>query len=164
MPPRQFDIPPPTGSGDIPEFHKLGGLQFQALCRDLFDREPNIRSCSEYGGNGQGQHGIDCIAHRTDRRLELGQAKAGRTFTPAKIRAVSEEFFRHWELWRTRSVERFILFVGCEVKRTECHEEILKQRARFRELEIDYELWGAEIITNKLRPHPGIVSTQACPN
>lgn len=159
MPPADQSIPPPVGSGEAPALYRLPGLKFQALCRDLFDREPGIAQSEEYGVSGQGQRGIDLIAHRVDGRLELGQTKAEREFTEAKIRAVSDEFLKHWKFWEDKGVVRFIVFVGSEVTQTQRQEEILRQKAQFASFGVAYELWSVNKIVNQLRPHPGIVST-----
>lgn len=68
-------FPLPVGSGDTPQLYRLPGLKFQALCRDLLDSgaDTEIKSCREYGVNGQAQHGIDLIADRKDGGVDVAQ-------------------------------------------------------------------------------------------
>lgn len=152
-------IPPPIARGDLPQLNRLPGLKFQALCRDIFDGEPGIQQCEEFGINGQSQKGIDLLAHNSNGTLEVGQCKGERDFPPAKIRKASKEFFDEWNYWRDRQVSRFVLFVACEMNQTQRREEIENQRSLFSQMGIQYELWPVSKIVNKLRPHRGIVST-----
>ncbi len=161
--PRSEALPPPLASGDTPPLLRLPGLKFQEMCRDLFDREPEVRQCEEYGKNGQAQRGIDLLGHRNDGRLEVAQCKCERDFTPAKIRTASTEFLDHWEFWKQKNVTRFVVFVASEASQTQRQDEILRQKNRFQKFGIVYELWPANKIVNQLRPYPGIVSTHLGP-
>ncbi len=152
-------VPPPVGSGDTPQLHRLPGLKFQALCRDVLENEPDITQCDVYGINGQAQRGIDLLAHRKDGAFDVAQCKCERDFPPYKIRAASDEFLKHWDHWRSLGVRRFIVLVASDVSRADRQDEIVSQKRRFlNEYGIVYELWPDTRIVNKLRPHPGIVS------
>src|SRR5215472_10467702 len=151
------DVPPPVGSGDLPQLFRLPGLKFQALCRDLLDSEPGVQQCEEFGVNGQSQYGIDLISYLGPTAIHIAQCKAERDFPPKKIREASDEFLKYWDYWKTRGVKRFLVLVGSEVAERRRQEEILRQKARFGELGIDYELWPTSKIVNKLRPHRGVV-------
>lgn len=155
-----FLIPPPVGSGETPALFKLGGLKFQALCRDLLDNDgdPQIGSCSEYGKNGESQHGVDLIGDRHDGGIDAIQCKGQERFPPQDIRDASKEFLQHVTLWKERGVRRFLVLVGCEVKSVKQRKEIEAQRRTFQQqYGMAYELWESPKIVNKLRPHAGIV-------
>lgn len=154
------DVPPPVGSGDTPQLFRLGGLRFQALCRDLLDvSDPStIQQCVEFGINGEAQYGIDLLANLASEGIDVAQCKAEQNFTPKKIRNASDEFLKNWDYWKEKGVRRFLVLVGSEVSQRERQEEIAKQRTRFRHIGIDYQLWPAPTIVNKLRPHRGIVT------
>ncbi len=156
----------PTGMspGESPPFHTLGDYVFQRLCRDVFDTEPGIVTCDIYGSRGQRQHGIDLLARRKiNEGIEVGQCKCYRKFQPNKIREASDEFFKHWERWGAQGVKRFVLFVACDLDRTQQQNEISKQVQRFASHGLEYEAWSAGQIRGKLRPYPGIVSSYCKP-
>jgi hypothetical protein len=153
-------LPPPVRTGESPQLSRLGEYTFQELCRDLFDQEPSVATCDIYGTRGQGQDGIDLLAHRKGADgIEVGQCKCYASCSPADIKKVSKEFFDHWGRWSKESVRRFILFVGCDLDNTKKQNEIISQRNVFATYKIAYEVWSAAKIRNKLRPHQGIVAT-----
>ena len=153
-------------SGQDPPFYEMDSILFQKLCRDIFDVEPTVSTCDVYGVIGEGQYGIDLRAFRRNGDgIEVGQCKCHEDFPPHKIRAVSDEFFKHWEShWSKRNVKRFILFVACDLSKINRQEEISKQTKYFAKYGIKYEAWSAAQIRNKLRPHPGIVSSYLHPS
>lgn len=142
----------------IPNFHELGWQNFQKLSNELFSHEPQTTS-NEYGTPGQRQYGVDLLATIKSAGIGVGQCKCESSFSKKKIRAASDEFFRHWAHWKDKGVRRFILFVACDVTRTELQNEMLHQRARFAKHGIDYELWGGASIQGKLRPYPVVART-----
>lgn len=149
---------PGISPGGIPPFHEMDEYTFQDMCRDIFEEEPEVVTCNVYGVRGQLQRGVDLIAHRAGGDgVELSQCKCVATFGPADIRRVSDEFFDHWSYWSQKSVRRFVLIVACDLSNTNDQNEILAQSARFFAAGVDYEVWSGSTITNKLRPHPGIV-------
>ena len=157
-------MPPGISPGEFPPFYKLNEYVFQDLCRDLFDKECGIAMCEVYGVRGQSQYGIDLLAHREENDgIEVGQCKRLPKFTPSRIREVSNEFFENWDHWHKKNVKRFILFVACDLSKTQQQDEILKQRKRFKKYGINYEAWSAATIRNRLRPYPEIVKTYCEP-
>ena len=155
-------MPPGIRPGEIPQFHELGEYRFQELCREIFDTEPGISMCEVYGSRGQSQYGIDLLAHRQN-GIEVGQCKCYKSFPAASVKRASKEFFEYWDRWSKENVKRFILFVACDLSKTQQQDEIIVQRKRFKSYGIAYEAWSAAKIRNKLRPTPGIVSTYLTP-
>lgn len=149
-----------TSAGDEPPFHELDEYRFQKLCRDLFVKEPDITWATVYGVRGEPQQGIDVYAQRRlDDRIEVGQCKRYKEFSPAQIRAASNEFFDHWAYWQTQQVRRFILFVTADISSRQHLAAIKEQQDRFQSLGIEYEPWSPGMLQDKLRAQPGIVAT-----
>lgn len=151
--------------GKSPPFYELGAYVFQELCRDLFDADPGIATCGIYGIPGQPQYGIDLLAHQANGDgTEVGQCKCCENFPPEKIRDASDEFFKYWDdYWSKEKVKRFILLVGSDLNTRQRQDEIIKQIKRFANYGIKYEAWDAAQLRNKLRLHPGIVSSYCTP-
>jgi hypothetical protein len=140
-----------------PNFHEMDEYAFQEMCRDLFAEESEIVTCDIYGTRGQPQGGIDLLAHLNNNVcIAVGQCKCYKKFLPRQIREASDEFFKHINYWQQQGVKRFILFVACELTKTQHQEEILIQKQRFVEHEIRYEVWTAHTLRQKLSPHPAI--------
>ena len=157
-----FDNPtmqPRISAGDEPPFHELDEYRFQKLCRDLFVKEPDITWATVYGVRGETQQGIDVLARRRlDDSIEVGQCKRYKEFSPAQIRAASDEFFAYWAYWQTQRVRRFVLFVTADISSRQHLAAIDEQRARFQSLGIEYVPWPPDMLQNKLRDHPTIVA------
>ncbi len=158
-------MPPGIRPGQLPPFHLLGEYTFQDLCRDLLSMQPGIGTCEVYGVRGESQDGIDLLARREQGdAIEVAQCKCYEQFRPRDIRAASDEFFAHWGRWSQENVKRFILFVAGDVSHRQRQDEISRQRQRFAELGITYEVWSASALRNKLRPHQAIVATYCEPS
>jgi hypothetical protein len=88
---------------------------------------------------------------------EVGQCKCYHDFPPTEIRKASEEFLEHLEYWQQQQVKRFILFVACDLNRTQQQDEICKQKEHFGQYDIVYEAWSATTLRLMLAPHRDIV-------
>jgi hypothetical protein len=140
-----------------PPFHELDEYTFQRLCCDVFARQRSVVSCDVYGTRGQKQRGIDLLAHRRDGSgIEVGQCKCYREFSHTEIRKASNEFFKHLAYWQQRNVRYFILFVACDLDRTQQQDEICTQTERFAQHGIEYEAWSANTLRLQLGPHRDI--------
>jgi tetratricopeptide (TPR) repeat protein len=150
-PPMRHDLSPP--------FYELGEDIFENLCRDLFCEQQTIETCERYGTRGQAQHGIDLLAYCVDpKERQVGQCKCYKKFTPADIKKASKIFLDNEKKWKKWNVKRFILFVACEMSTTQHHEQIRKEKGRFKKRGIKYEAWSSPILRQKLRPYPAIVA------
>jgi len=158
-------LPPGIRPDDEPPLHRLDEYTFQKLCRDVFEKEPEIGVCNVYGTRGQTQDGIDLLAYRKNGDgIEVGQCKCHEDFPPEKIREASIEFLKYWDVrWSKENVKRFILFVACDLSTRQRQDELNNQRESFANLGIIYEPWSVATIINKLRPHKGIVATHIKP-
>ena len=128
------------------------------MCCELHERQPGIATCAVYGPQGQPQRGIDLLAHRRGIiEKEVGQCKRYRNFPPKDIRKASAEFLQHLEYWQQQRVKRFILFVACDLDRTQQQDEICNQREYFAQYGIEYDAWSASTLKLKLAPNRDIV-------
>lgn len=155
-------IPPRSVPGELPQFSLLDPLVFQNLCRDLLQAEGAYRSVEVYGLPGQGQNGVDVIADRRGRRSTVaGQCKrvSQRSFTARFLQKTVTEFMEHQEFWKEQNVDTFILFVTADASHTRIHAEKIVQTRRLAEENIAFELCSVAELTNRLRPHHGLVST-----
>jgi hypothetical protein len=149
---------PNINPSDPPPFHRVGEYVFQELCRDLLEVQDGIATCEIYGTRGHAQRGIDLLANCDDAlSTEVGQCKCYEDFPPAEIRQASDAFLAHWDFWKDRHVQRFILLVACPLDRPQQQDEIQNQRERFHTLGVRYEAWSARTLLTHLRPHRAIV-------
>lgn len=151
-------LPPPLGADDRPQLNGLPWDVFERLCRALYTREPHVKQVESYGIPGQTQHGIDILASRDDGALEVGQCKAHEAMTPSKMKNASSKFLDNWdEIWSKRNIRKFVLFVSTDLSRTELQDQILIERRRFREKDVDYQVWHQGTLADKLRYHRDLV-------
>lgn len=155
---------PPMQRGGPPPFYELDPYTFQRLCNDVLGEEPDVLSSHEYGTLGQSQYGIDLLAPRhLGLTYDVAQCKCYQAFSPADIRAVSDDFFAHWDYWSQYQIHRFILCVACDMSNRQRREAIVEERKRFGAHNIQYEVWDATTLRNKLAPHRMIVERHLDP-
>lgn len=165
IPPENKTIRPYMVKGMNPPFHELGEYTFQDLSSELLAEEPDITHSRVFGDRGQKQYGVDITADNKNGQKEVGQCKRYQTFSKQDLIDASDEFLVHWDTyWKQRNVRRFILFVACNITKTQTIEEIDRQKARFKQLGLEYDLWDAGDIERKLRPHFQIVSKFCYPS
>ena len=152
----------PTARGELPRLYELDPLRFQDLCRDLYSIEPDCTTADVFGTPGQLQRGVDILAtRRAGNGIGVGQCKRVKpdALKSALLRKASKEFLEHLAYWQKENIRRFILFVASDTSPTQIQEESLQQRDAFKELGIEYELWGEAAIVSKLRSQPGITNS-----
>jgi hypothetical protein len=151
-----------TAAGELPSYFELDPLRFQELCRDLWQMEKEFEDVEIYGTKGQSQRGIDVLATRKDGKgLATGQCKCvvPSSFNAGLIINSVDEFLKHKLFWLKQGAKTFALFVASNASPRQIQDEKLKQTRRLKQAGFKFELWSAAKITNKLRPHPGIVRT-----
>jgi len=149
---------PPLRPGMIPAFHELGEDLFEDLCRELLQEEPDVETAERYGTRkGQRQLGIDLLIEFKDKSIAAGQCKSHQRCDAALIRTACEDFLHHAEHWRQEGVRTFILFVAADTRRTQLHDERLRQRARLREHGFSLKVWSGAVFKAKLRKQRQIV-------
>jgi tetratricopeptide (TPR) repeat protein len=157
-----MSVSPRTAAGELPRFYELDPLRFQELCRDLWQMEKEFEDVEVYGTSGQSQRGIDVLATRKDGKgLATGQCKriVPSSFTAKLITDSVDEFLLNKPFWTKQGAKKFALFVASSATPRQIQDEKLAQIKRLKREGFKFELWSAAKITNKLRPHPGIVRT-----
>ncbi len=152
-------LTPPMQKGKEPPFYEMGAIPFQELCRDLLAAQGEFIDCRIYGDNGEEQCGIDIRCVRKANILEVAQAKCYKNYPPAKIIDASNKFFEHVQFWQNERVKKFILIVACRISSQKASDQILIERKRFKDVDIDYELWDAIHIRDILRENTKIIYT-----
>jgi|GEM_PF-6738288 len=137
---------PPRFSEDIHE------KDFEELCRDLLQVEPNIRHAEIYGINGQAQKGVDILAYRTANcGIELGECKCRDKFGIPLLTDIVSKFLENWDHWKTLNSKRFIVFAGCPVRDTKIQDLIAAYVQEFGDQGLVFEIWDSYKIADKLR-------------
>jgi hypothetical protein len=153
-------VSPRSAAGKSPNYFELDPLQFQELCRDVWQEEPEFEEVEVYGTPGQTQLGIDLLAIGKDGKARaVGQCKRVQpdSLNEKLIKDAVTEFLKYKKHWFIRGVRKFVLFVAPSASRTQMQEERLTQTARLKKAGFKFELWAAARITKKLRPHHAIV-------
>jgi len=149
---------PTISRSDTQKWHDLGEYKFEKLCCDLHGVQKEIATCDLYGTRGQRDKGVDHVALRKGGNgQEVGQSKCYKEFKEKDIKEAIDPFFNHIAYWKKQGIRRYILFVACDIQRTQIHEEKEVQRKRFAEEDIDFELWSAREIERELAPYRNIV-------
>lgn len=144
---------------DTQEFWRLSSDIFEDLCSDLHGMQEGIETCQLFGPRGQTQHGVDHVARRWGGDgAEVGQSKCYREFSTRDLKDATEPFLNSIDFWKPWNIRRFILFVACDVNRTQVLQEERSQREAFSNIGILFQLWDGRNIQRKLSPHRHIVS------
>lgn len=149
---------PPLRPGLIPSFHELGEDAFEDLCREVLQEEPDVETVERYGTRkGQRQLGIDLLIEFKDKSLAVGQCKSHQRCDETLIRKACDEFLKHAEQWRCQGVKAFVLLVAADTRRTQLHDERLRQREALHRQGFSFTVWSGAVFKSKLRRHRAIV-------
>jgi hypothetical protein len=155
---RKGNMRPTTIRSNTQNWYELGEYRFEQLCRDLHGVQKEIATCQLYGTRGQNDKGVDHLAQRKEGNgKEVGQSKCYKDFTEKNLEDAVKSFFDYIDYWKKQEVKRYILFVACDIQRTQVHEEKEVQRKRFKDEGIDFELWSGGDIQRELGPYRNIV-------
>lgn len=152
-------ITPSPNRSRPPSFHELDENAFEEMTCALFEKEPGTKTADRFGAAFDKQYGIDVLAQRRDSGVEVASCKCYATIRKGSIARWSTDFLDHWEThWKDKDVRRFVLVVATDVNSTERMAEVESERARFRSIGVNYEVWAPRQLQEKLRSQPGIVS------
>ncbi|MBW2741744.1 MAG: hypothetical protein JRE64_23520, partial [Deltaproteobacteria bacterium] len=152
------NIRPTIRQSDTQSWYDLSDDEFEQLCCDLHGEQKEIATCQLHGTRGQTDKGVDHVAQRKrGNGKEVGQSKSYKNFSERDLGKAVNPFFDHIEHWKKQEVRRYILFVACDIQRTQVHEEKEVQRYRFKDEGIDFELWSGRDIQRELGPYRNIV-------
>ena len=149
---------PTIRRNDTQKWYDLSDDNFEQLCCDLHGIQKEIVTCQLHGTRGQRDKGVDHIAQRKGGNgKEVGQSKCYKNFWEKDLEDAVKPFLDHIEHWKKQEVRRYILFVACDIQRTQVHEEKEIQRNRFKDEGICFELWSGRDIQRELCPYRNIV-------
>lgn len=157
-PPDQVPPPPPvaTRPQELP-FGQITWENFERLCLRLARRETDIRQCFLYGQRGQDQRGIDFIGYAGDvlnRQVRVYQCKREATFGPTRMRETVDEFLAgNWDPKPTR----FVVCSSIPLRSTDVQEEIRQQISRLDAAGIEFHIWDADVLSERLKGLPDLV-------
>ncbi|MCK5508950.1 MAG: hypothetical protein KAI50_10580 [Desulfobacterales bacterium] len=149
------NIRPTIRRSDTQNWCDLNIDDFERLCCDLHGEQKEVATCQLYGLRRQEEKGVDHVAQRKGGNgKEVGQSKRYKNFSERNLGKAVKPFFDHIEHWKKQEVRRYILFVACDIQRTQVHEEKEVQRNRFKDEGIDFELWSGRDIQRKFIVDP----------
>jgi len=146
--------PVPIGeSSKLLSTDRLGPWDFEYFCADAAERLLDLRDVHLYGVPGQQQHGIDLYGRQPDLRYVTVQAKRYQQFeVPDLTQAVAGFLDGRSPLpVPPDQFAEFGVFVSCEVRRTEVHEELARLNQTHAPLLIT--LWDQRQLTAALTRH-----------
>ncbi len=150
---------PTIRPSDTQEFWGLSSDIFEDLCSDLHGMQEGIETCQLFGPRGQTQYGVDHVARRRGGSgVEVGQSKCYREFSAKDLKNATKPFLDFIDFWKPWDVRRFILFVACDVNKTQVLQEESSQKEAFLNIGVLFELWDGRNIQRKLAPHRHIVN------
>jgi len=134
---------------------------FQDGCDELLATQPDsgprigydpYGHHSVYGTRGQRQHGVDLVAERVDGKWDVGQCKYYEKLTEANIRSAVDEVLQYWDShWKSKGVERFIIFTSANTQSNTLQNEVFAQVNRLKAYGIRFELWDASRIWQEIQ-------------
>jgi hypothetical protein len=133
--------------------HEIGDTNFELLCRDLLEKEPDIDNCRKYEERGVAQHGADLIADDSSDGIStvIAQCKCYQDFAPTEITKAADKFLGNYDgVWKPFRIKRFILMVAADLIKANHHQTIQAEREKFFRHGIRFEVWDRAKILPKL--------------
>lgn len=135
-------------------------LRFERLTLEVMNLEPDLHRARLFRPDGESQFGIDVIADLVEGSgIDVASCKCQERVRPGELKTWSTDFLKHWDAeWKGRRVRRFILVVATDSIETAALLTARDaEKARFEAIGVDYEVWGARELTQRLRAHRGVV-------
>lgn len=131
---------------------------FEELTTALLDKELGVTRADLFHTRYDAQYGIDSFGDTPDGMIVASSKRQARILK-GQMAKWSSDFLDHWEgVWRGEGVRKFILSTAAPTHSRERIEDIRAQKARFRDVGVDYEVWSPRQLQEKLRTHRGLVS------
>lgn len=146
-------IPPPTVSltQQLP-LRDLTWSLFEDFCIQ-FVADDDRTITKPYGLPGQNQHGIDFYAISEDGTTTAYQCKRIKNLTAGLItRAVDSFLAGAWS-----HAQRFVILTTHSERPKELQDALLRERLRLRDNNVDFDIWGAETISRRLKKRVDLV-------
>ena len=129
---------------------------FELLCCELLSREYNQITSELYGLPGQNQRGIDVLGYDPDRDSHVViQCKRYQSeFGPSHlVKAVDRFLEGEWN----GQAYKLIVAVTRDVSERSFADERMRQRERLVAKDFEFDVWGEQHLSTKLREHPDLV-------
>ena len=155
---------PSLNPGDPPPFHKMGYDVFEEMCCALLAKEPEIAKADLFGRPREPQYGIDVLGEiKATSELAVVSCKCYGTVRKNHMSEWSDDFLKHRDAyWKGRQVRRFILAITADLKSSARQQDIAREKARFLEIGIAYDVWFPRRLQEKLRPHDVEIGREIC--
>lgn len=151
-------ITPSVDRASPPDFHRMQIDAFEELTAALLDKEPGVTRADLFHTRYDAQYGIDSFGDTPDGMIVASSKRQARILK-GQMAKWSSDFLDHWEArWRAEGVSKFILSTAAPTHSRERIEDIKAQKARFRDVGVDYEVWSPRQLQEKLRTQRGLVS------
>jgi hypothetical protein len=135
--------------------------RFERMSVALLGLDARFNNATLFGVDGEAQYGVDGLAlcaAETGGMVVLS-AKCYERTTPARLLEWSSQFLDHRAtFWRDRDVRHFVLTTAAtNITAVNNVAQIEKERRRFLDAGIQYDVWGPEEIYNRLRASRSVV-------
>ena len=131
---------------------------FERLCLRFIQSRVGSGQVWRYGRPGQDQGGIDLVAlHRTEAdrpRMQTYQCKRIVALSASEMRNIVALFLKGpW----SQQADAFYLLCSCDVREARLRDAFVKDHRRLLENGIEFEMLGAEELSDALKTEPRIV-------
>ena len=155
-------LSPPIDPDRSPPFHEMSGypLRFERLTLEVMNLEPELHRALLFRPDGEKQFGIDVLADlRGGAGIDVASCKCQERVRPGELKTWSTDFLKHWDdEWKGKHVRRFILVVATDNIETAAFLTARDvEKARFEAFGVDYEVWGARQLAERLRASRSVV-------
>ncbi len=150
-----------TSLTELP-FIELEWGDFEKLVERLVELEGDPADyVTRYGVRGQTQEGIDLYSRFwTTGDYTVYQCRRYETLQPNHIRKAVDDFLaKKWSRNDERFAKRFVFCTSHRTSLRRLADEIATQMDRLAKHErpVEFDVWGQEKLSNKLKPHPDLV-------
>jgi hypothetical protein len=156
-PPAEPEVDPPVAPAahDLP-FQAIPWEDFEKLCLQIAKRESEPEHAQRFGTAGQDQSGIDVYARHVNGVYSVYQCRRVSSLTDADIRRAVDDFLAGE--WAERAT-RFVFCTSQSSVPTRLAGAVETQAARLRARvpAVDFDVWDAEGLAERLRRFPEIV-------
>lgn len=149
----QLPVPGTDGEELLP-FGSMGWENFERLCLAYAETTAEFVDASLYGTRGHTQQGIDLVLQYPDSKHLTVQCRRIKALTVTGLTKAVDDFLAGGFAKTSR---RFVLATSAETTSPTIQDERSKQFARLRAKGIEFELWGRDRLSEKLRAHPGLL-------
>jgi hypothetical protein len=151
--------PPATRFENLLPLEQVHDEDFEEICRVIAKQETGVVRANFKRKRGVGQFGADVEGFSEDQLpILVVSAKRYKTIRPHLLEKWGHAFRNCWQdQWEGKGVERFVIAVTVKLNNDSLNTEIRNEVVRFKELGIQYDIWGLDELTEKLSTRPDII-------